>query len=205
MEGKTTIEVAQAIMGDNIIGPNSLHFFLSKIGYQRDIFIPKIPYDVETLNQCANSHLLILGIEGITIRLLRSVFGIDPDKSEPCFYNQDWYMNQDFIDLRLSNEWFLIQKDVLDSTRASQPDVILSKNNVFPSALQCVYSFFVYYFANSRGKLWEFDFVWCNDFDHNGDRIYVGKYTDIDGVNKSGFSIHRHLSLRNCYGAVYVL
>lgn len=51
-------------------------------------------------------------------------------------------------------------------------------------------------------KLWYHDFVWCSDVDHNGDRIYVGKYNDIDGVNKDGFSIHRHLALRLCYGCI---
>ena len=57
------------------------------------------------------------------------------------------------------------------------------------------------YFARKE-YLWWHDFVWCSDVDHNGDRIYVGKYHDIDGVNKNGFSIHRHLALRPCYGSV---
>jgi hypothetical protein len=30
----------------------------------------------------------------------------------------------------------------------------------------------------------------------------VGKCHDVDGINKNGFSIHRHLALRKCYGAV---
>ena len=30
----------------------------------------------------------------------------------------------------------------------------------------------------------------------------LGKYHDVDGVNKNGFSIHRHLSLRPCYGCI---
>lgn len=50
--------------------------------------------------------------------------------------------------------------------------------------------------------LWKHDFVWCSDMDHNGDRIYVGKYHDISGVNKNGFSIHRHLALRECYASI---
>lgn len=47
--------------------------------------------------------------------------------------------------------------------------------------------------------LWYHDFVWCEDLDHNGDRIYVAKYHDVDVINKNGFRIHRHLALRPCY------
>lgn len=40
--------------------------------------------------------------------------------------------------------------------------------------------FFAYCFANEE-YLWFHDFVWTQDVDHNDDRIYVGKYHDIDG------------------------
>ena len=60
------------------------------------------------------------------------------------------------------------------------------------------------YFYTNRKILWPYDFIWCSDFDHNGDRIYVGKYHDIDGVNKDGFSIHRHLALRICYASINI-
>lgn len=64
----------------------------------------------------------------------------------------------------------------------------------------CLY-FFAYYHVRKE-LLWYHDFIWCHDIDHNGDRIYIGKYHDVDGVNKNGFSIHRHLALRNCYAAI---
>ena len=67
----------------------------------------------------------------------------------------------------------------------------------------CTYTFFVFYLCRHE-KIWNHDFIWCSDRDHNGDRIYVGKYHDIDGVNKNGFSIHRHLALRPCYGAISI-
>ena len=78
---------------------------------------------------------------------------------------------------------------------------LLNENINFPTAILCVYTFFAYYYARKE-LLWHHDFVWCSDTDHNGDRIYVGKYHDVDEVNKNGFSIHRHLALRNCYGAI---
>jgi hypothetical protein len=77
----------------------------------------------------------------------------------------------------------------------------MAKHVKFPSAILCVYAFFAYYCSYGE-MLWHNDFVWCLDTDHNGDRIYVGKYHDVDGVNKNGFSIHRHLSLRSCYASV---
>ena len=92
-----------------------------------------------------------------------------------------------------------IRRAVIDS-RAVQPGELM-KTHTFPSAIRCVYAFFTAWYGLGE-KPWYHDFVWCSDTDHNGDRIYVGKYHDVDGVNKNGFSIHRHLALRPCYGCI---
>ena len=34
----------------------------------------------------------------------------------------------------------------------------------------------------------------------NSDQIYVGRYIDPIKINKNGFSIHRHLKIKNNYG-----
>lgn len=154
----------------------------------------------------SENYILILGRPSrgridVNIRNLRNVFGTDPEISEPCFYNQDWYLNEKFIDETLDFRWYLVRKDVFDQSRAVDPNLLIENKVRFPSAILCCYTFFAFWFA--RGiKLWEYEFIWCNDKDHNGDRIYVGKYTDIDGINKNGFSIHRHLALRPCYSAI---
>ncbi len=108
------------------------------------------------------------------------------------------------MDLSLQNRWYLIKKDVFEESRAVMPGDLTQQGLIFPPAILCGYTFFAYYYARNE-YLWWHDFVWCCDTDHNGDRIYVGKYHDIDGVNKNGFSIHRHLALRPCYGAVNTL
>ena len=136
----------------------------------------------------------------MTIRNLKKRFGKDPDICEPCFYNQDWYDKEHFIDIPMDDGWFLIRRNVFEDSRAVQPGELM-KEHVFPSAIKCTYAFFAAWYVLEI-RLWEHDFVWCNDTDHNGDRIYVGKYHDIDGVNKNGFSIHRHLALRPCYGCI---
>jgi hypothetical protein len=103
----------------------------------------------------------------------------------------------------LENRWYLLKKNVIHETRAMSPVEIMGEhpNFHFPSAILCAYAFFACCFVRKE-YLWLHDFVWCDDVDHNGDRIYVGKYHDVSGVNKNGFSIHRHLALRQCYGAV---
>ena len=171
--------------------------------------IPPLNYSWDYLEQHAQDYLLILGqssINGvdITLRNLRTIFGIDPAQSEPCFYNQDWYLNETFIDTKLEDRWYLLKKDVFETSRAVMPQELLEKEISFPSAILCAYTFFAYYLHYNE-PLWYHDFIWCSDVDHNGDRIYVGKYHDIDGVNKNGFSIHRHLALRPCYAAVDAL
>ena len=151
----------------------------------------------------SEGYILIYGVgingQNITLKFLREKFGVNPDESEPCLYNQDWYMKEDFMDLVLEYRWYLKERCLEEQCR--MPGDLTQKGLVFPPAILCGYTFFAYYYARKE-YLWWHDFVWCCDTDHNGDRIYVGKYHDIDGVNKNGFSIHRHLALRPCYGSV---
>ncbi len=204
MERIVTVEEAKRIMGQNFIGPNELN--VGRLLPLQVNIVPDIPFTAEDLESKKDDYLLILGVstmldgKPLTIRNLLEVYGKDPGVSEPCFYNQDWYLKEDFIDVQMPEGWFLIRKKVFEDSRAVMPDE-LEKKHSFPLAVRCVYSFFAAWFCLDE-KLWWHDFVWCCDRDHNGDRIYVGKYHDVDGVNKNGFSIHRHLALRPCYGAI---
>ena len=168
--------------------------------------IPEIPYTPEELKAKENDYILVFGTSvfndgtPVTIRNLKKRFGKDPAISEPCFYNQDWYDKEHFIDIPMEDGWFLIRKAVYEDSRAVQPTELL-QTHAFPSAIKCTYGFFTAWYV-LQTRLWEHDFVWCCDTDHNDDRIYVGKYHDVDGVNKNGFSIHRHLALRPCYGCI---
>lgn len=209
---RTTIDQARLIFKDNFIGLDELLLLFERFYPEGNaiITIPEIPWNKNMLEALAENYILILGLSSwgginINIRNLRSVFGIDPELSEPCFYNQDWYVNERFIDETLNCRWYLVRKYTYDNSRAVDPNLLIENEVMFPSAILCCYTFFAWWFARGY-KLWEYDFIWCSDKDHNGDRIYVGKYADIDGVNKNGFSIHRHLALRPCYTAIdYIL
>ena len=210
MESVTNLERARLLFGENFLGPAEVNCLFEK--FEKDYSfseVPQLTYSWDVMERCAREgYILVMGVPEIypqrkklTIRTLRDKFGFEPDDSEPCFYNQDWYLAESFIDESLPLGWYLIKKDVFEDTRAEQPVDILAMGVKFPSAILCTYTFFTYYFARNK-YLWWHDFVWCSDTDHNGDRIYVGKYHDIDGVNKNGFSVHRHLALRPCYGSV---
>lgn len=204
MKTNVTYEDAKKIMGSNMIGLNELRSVSFLDSGEEEV--PRIPFSRKEIETKKNDYLLILGIEclsngkEITIRNLKKIFGEDPDANEPCFYNQDWYNNETFIDLPMKKEWFFIRKNVYEDSRGRLPAELLELYR-FPSAISCTYAFFVAWHVLGI-KLWYHDFVWCHDVDHNGDRIYVGKYHDVDGVNKNGFSIHRHLALRPCYGCI---
>ena len=204
-------EAVKKLFGKNFIGKEELNLFFKALGFgEVEIQENPIQYSDADLQKAASEgYILIYGVgsingQFITLKLLREKFGVNPDVSEPCLYNQDWYMKEDFMDLKLENRWYLIKKDVYEESRAVMPGDLTQQGLVFPPAILCGYSFFAYYFAHNE-YLWWHDFVWCCDTDHNGDRIYVGKYHDIDGVNKNGFSIHRHLALRPCYGGISVI
>lgn len=184
------------------IGPEELQKLTFLAGEKIDT--PSIPFSKEMLERCAQSHILVFTpqIETLTIVRMRDLFGMDPHKNEPCMYNQDWYLKEEFANKPPDGKWHLIRKDVLEEVRAKQPKEIESKlvNQSFPSAITATFTFFAWYFLKGEA-LWKHDFLWCSDTDHNGDRIYVGRYEDPDGVNSNGFNIHRYLSLRPAYSA----
>jgi len=201
-------ETVKKLFGKNFIGKDELKPFFKSLGFgEVEIQESPIQYSEDFLQKVANKdYILIYGVtsinrQNITLKFLRKEFGVNPDESEPCLYNQDWYMKEEFMDLTLDDRWYLIKKDVFEESRAVMPGNLTQQGLNFPPAILCGYTFFAYYYARNE-YLWWHDFVWCCDTDHNGDRIYVGKYHDIDGVNKNGFSIHRHLALRPCYGSV---
>lgn len=202
---RTNINQIRDLFGENFIDVAELSPFLNKLGVQiEEDLIPSISFEQDLSEDIGRNYLLILGLPGVSIRILRDTFGVDPEKNEPCFYNQDWYLKESFIDDELSYQWFLIRKNVFEDTRALTPEYILKNCKIsFPKAILCAYLFFAFYYA--RGEyLWKHDFVWCSDTDHNGDRVYVGKYEDVDSINYNGFSIHRHLALRPCYASIDV-
>ncbi|MFA6279122.1 MAG: hypothetical protein WCS97_01350 [Candidatus Paceibacterota bacterium] len=183
------------------IGPDELAAMPYDFGV---LSAPVIPWSEEELAQHSKTHVLIFTPCVATINSLREKFGIDPNVSEPCFYNQDWYLKEDFANTPLDGKWHLIRKQVLEDARAKQPEEIeaaLAHEESFSTAVTCAFAFFSYWFHTNGEKLWEHDFVWCSDRDHNGDRVYIGRYEDPDGVNKNGFNIHRHLALRHSYSA----
>ena len=182
------------------------------ISFNNGCEIPPVPVSEDFLLSIKETYLLILTVPDfkdctpLTILKMREHFGTDPLAGEPCFYNQDWYINESFVREAPSTiSWNIVSKIVLPSSRKKSPDIIaslISENQKFPSAFLLTYAFFAYYLNTSGAILWPGDYLWCSDSDHQGDRIYVGRYLDPAGINKNGFSIHRHLSIRENYGFV---
>ncbi|MDP3729472.1 MAG: hypothetical protein Q8R26_01800 [bacterium] len=200
------------IMGKNFIGPEELETIAASFPIQKITSpIPELPFSLDVLKNIKDDYILILGVlfdragNPLTLLSLRSLYGLDPAVKEPCFYNQDWYVKEAFAaETHLNFQWYLIKKEVIAETRAQDPKIIaeaFKKGEQFPSAILVAYTFFAYYCLYNE-LLWNNDFIWCSDTDHNGDRIYVGRYTDPNKINKNGFNIHRHLSLRQAYGFV---
>lgn len=212
MEGNATIEDAKQLFGNNFIGPKELAFISDDIGIVNPLHyykvLPKIPFSLEFLKEKKDNYILLLGIPdfhdstSLTLNKLRSFFGIDP-LNEPCFYNQDWYLNEPFFNTcSIELKWYLIRTDLYESSKGLSSQFVSDEiTNSLPSALLCAFAFFSTYLMFNR-VLWSVDYVWCSDFDLNGDQIYVGRYCDPARMVKNGFSIHRHLSIRKNYGCI---
>lgn len=202
---------AKKIMGRNLIGPAQLNRIKDRlqIATINPNSTPSIPFTAKQLKNCQHDFLLILGTDKtkagqlLTINELRKIFGYNPDRAQPCFYNQDWYLKERFASKTvLAKHWYLIKKTVAGKSRG-KPITELKKKlpagQKLPSAVLTAYAFFACWLVN-REKLWPNDFVWCADTDHNGDQIYTGRYFDPNKTNKNGFNIHRHLSIKKNYG-----
>lgn len=204
---------AKKIMGKNFIGLEELNAISAQLGIDNPIKskrIPKIIFTEQTLKREKNNAVLILGIpkgkngKPITINFMRAHFGMNPKKSEPCFYNQDWYIDESFAHYNhLKLKWYLIAKKINPQSRGKEPNVIKSslvRGHLLPFAILASFTFFAYYFHTKGEILWKHDFIWCSDRDKNGDQIYVGRYQDPHSINRNGFNIHRHLKIRSFYG-----
>ena len=200
-----TEEKAQQLLGKNFIGIEKL----TRINNSFSVFIPDdlpvIPFDESELMKKKDTYVLLLCVfkfsdgRDITIKEMREKIALCGNR--PCFYNQDWYLNERFINKPLDLKWLLVAKTLLDESRALPADTVVTKYKLH-SAVELAYAFFVNYFVNNGEKLWDNDYVWCSDVDDKGDQIYVGRYTDASGLNADGFEIHRHLKIKKNYGVV---
>ena len=187
----------------NTIGPEQLRLLPFLSGAVFDA--PAVPFSEDILRAHEQTHIVIYTprIKDFSLVRMRELFGMDPAKSEPCMYNQDWYLKEEFANSPPDGKWHLIRKAVREDARAKRPEDIQStlSGEQFPSAITAAFAFFAWWHLSGGEKLWKNDFLWCSDNDHSGDRIYVGRYEDPDGVSKNGFNIHRHLSLRPFHSA----
>ncbi|MDA7798109.1 hypothetical protein N8959_01410 [bacterium] len=197
------INKAKKIFKGNFIGPDKLNAICNNLNFNLPSKTPKIDIDITGINPM--DYILILGVDiledntPINIKKLFSIFGIQSSTKKIGFYNQDWYLDEQFAKVNLSNKWYLVQKNVNETTRGKLPEN--NHEKYLPSAILCSYTFFIWWLIKGE-ILWKNDFIWCSDEDRHGDRVYVGKYLDQDDNSRSGFSIHRHLKIKSNYGCI---
>ena len=133
---------AKKIMKINFIGPGELKVINKRLHITGPTKkeIPRVPYTATSLKKLHKDYILILGMpkdhvgKPLTINRMRKVYGVNPQKKEPCMYNQDWYLKEKFASkAHLDFYWYLIRKSVVKETRGKQPDDIekkLSQKNI---------------------------------------------------------------------------
>ena len=136
MEGRAKIEEAKRLFGRNFIGAEEIRCMAPELGLQLPEEIPELPYTLSEMESRAGNCILILGAgrmhngSRLTLLALRERFGTDPAAFEPCFYNQDWYLKENFMQTGLENKWYLIDKEVHDGSRAVVPAILEKKLNL---------------------------------------------------------------------------
>jgi hypothetical protein len=147
--------------------------------------IPEIRLNKNYISIFCNPELE--GSEKINLHYLKSKYSY-------LFYPQDWYEKESFMNESFEPGWYYIPIKIQENSRGKYPDT----NELYPASL-LAYVFIMFYQKYSE-ILWPHDYIWCNTFDSNNDRIYVGRYYDPLKLSKNGFSIHRHLTIKNNYG-----
>tara|TARA_B100001113_G_C21076752_1_gene608022 strand:- start:404 stop:1054 length:651 start_codon:yes stop_codon:yes gene_type:complete len=204
--------LAKRILGEDFIGPNELNNISENSGLEKIINLNSIPVldlSEQELKNLKDNNLILLLVypkmknkKFLSLKNLKDFYGSNRMDSVG-FYNQDWYINQSFYLSEICNPiWYTIPKDIDNQTRGKLPKSNLESNKL-PSALILAYCFFIYNLISKGHILWKHDYLWCSDFDHNQDMIYVGRYSDPEGINNNGFSIHRHLKISSLYGSIY--
>lgn len=94
------------------------------------------------------------------------------------FYPNTWYRDEAFLDRPLLKP---LPQPVPTDLKIIRWDQL--KGQTLPSAVQCADLYLRY----PDAAIWA-SYLWCDDKDANGQRIYVGQ-------NGKGFEIHRHLHL----------
>jgi hypothetical protein len=112
------------------------------------------------------------------------------------FYPQDWYEKESFMNEYFIPGEYIISKNIIKSSRGKDPKT--TTKTLYPASL-IAYTFISLYKTHNE-ILWPNDYIWCTDLDSSGDQIYVGRYYDPLGLSKDGFSIHRHLTIKENYG-----
>tara|TARA_B100001559_G_C16379016_1_gene565686 strand:+ start:12 stop:644 length:633 start_codon:yes stop_codon:yes gene_type:complete len=189
------------LFGKNIIGPNEFKSFPISFKFQNTI--SEIDINIDNLD--CSKYILIFGpnlmSDGsrLNINKMLSIFGKKASKDQIAFYNQDWYLSEEFANNGLEDKWYLVQKEIVNDSRGLTPPYKFQDD--LPSAILCTFLFFSWW-LKTKEILWEHDYVWCSDLDNQGDQIYIGKYRDLNNHERSGYSIHRHLSIKKNYGCI---
>jgi len=119
------LESAKKIFKNNFIGPDELQLISNRINFRLPKKIPDIMFNIDNINP--EDYILILGcnqlvdMTTLNTKKLIDIFGFKYEAKNVCFYNQDWYFGEDFLNQSLSNKWYLIQKKIQDETRGEIP------------------------------------------------------------------------------------
>ena len=95
------IEFAKKNFKNNFIGPEELKSIESKVNFDFPKKIPNINLNLSNINP--DEYILIYGCSRFhnktkfDIKKLIEIFGYNYTKDTVCFYNQDWYSSEKFI------------------------------------------------------------------------------------------------------------
>jgi hypothetical protein len=189
-EPSTSQKQTREIMGKNFLGVEEVaeHFGI-QLNREELAKIAEIPFTEATLQECKDTHILFLGVnhdkagKPLTINRFREMF---PKDGQPRFYSyQDsWYDKEKFATKETPElRWYLVRKSILEESREktyNQQEKLLKENEERERAIVYIYGMLLMFKATGE-RLFENDYVWCNDLGSVGYRVAVG-YFDSGGL-----------------------
>lgn len=175
--------LAREIMGKNFFGiEDVIRYFGVKPTKQQLAALAEVPFSVEVLQSCKDTHILVAGFP-LSILDIRGIAKKQSDQT--LFYSQDWYDKQAFAKDKGKVGWQLVRKEpIANSTSKTWNDQqALLSNEETPTARIVVYTMIGHFLATGE-RLFEEIYVRTATLDSGADRVNVG-YFDSEGLHLS--------------------
>lgn len=159
-----------------------------ELSEEEKVKFQQIPFSEETLKivgsgQWRNTRAILWWAPpercGVTMLKLRELFGTSKN-TQPCVYDHDWWLNEDFAKKVIREGWHLTLTKMPPETKNNsyeEQKSLLTEKEELPEPNEVMYFCLVNYLINDKERLLHNDYSRTNTLDSDGDVVYLGRFS----------------------------